>query len=493
MMIKDIQQKFSDRLTDSTLLAILALLSGVGLGVAVFLGINPLYLALTIAGAAVFLLVLHDVEIGLLGLLFMTYTRVSDVLIEQHGLPSVAKLFVPFLFGVVLLRWWLYQERPVGWEKTAVLLGIYALVLSASGLYAVDPALTQSGVVDFIKDALIAVLMVVLIKDGRIFRHVIWTLLIAGIFLGSLTTIQVLTGSYDQSFGGFALASVSHIVGQINDYRVQGPLSSNYYALIMVFLVPLAMDRFWQEKSVFLRFLAVWSLVVAVISILFTFSRGGFLALLIAAGLMIFRHPPRPSIIAGSLIVILLLLPLVPGRYFQRLGTLINLFPSQDGLQLREGSLRGRLSELTVAGLMFIDHPIIGVGYNNFELHYLDYSPALSLDPRREGRAAHNLYAEVAAETGLIGLIVFGLILFTAFQGLRKAYRIYQQIGREDDANLVAAFSIGLIGFLTGSLFLHGAYPRYLWLILGIALALPFAALQDQADDRQSISERSTQ
>jgi putative inorganic carbon (hco3(-)) transporter len=489
MMQNNVLRKINGHPSDAIILGFLALLAGIGLGLAVLWVDNPLLLAVPIVGALVLLLVLRDVETGLLALVFMTYTRLSDVLIDQLNMPSLAKLFVPFLIGIVLLRWWVYKERPGGWQKAGFLLGIYGFVLAASSYYALDPGLTQIGVENYLKDALIALLVVALLKDGQVFRRVIWMLLAAGIFLGSLTTFQILTGTYDQSYGGFALASVSHIVGEVNDYRVQGPLSSNYYALILVFLVPLAMDRLWQEKSIWLRFLAGWALAVSVLSILFTFSRGGFLALVVVIGLMLLRHPPRPSLIAASLIVFLVLLPFIPAQYTQRVGTLLDLLPTQDGFQLEEGALRGRLSELTVAGLIFLDHPLGGVGYNNFEIHYLDYSPALGLDPRREGRAAHNLYAEVAAETGLIGLAAFGLILYSALRGLRQAYRVYRQTGLSDYASLTVAFSIGLLGILTGSLFLHGAYPRYFWLILGIALALPGAAGSDRTRVHQETSE----
>jgi len=36
-------------------------------------------------------------------------------------------------------------------------------------------------------------------------------------------------------------------------------------------------------------------------------------------------------------------------------------------------------------------------------------------------------------------------------------------------------FGIATIGYLVSSIFIHGAYPRYFWLIVGIALSLPQA------------------
>jgi O-antigen ligase len=106
----------------------------------------------------------------------------------------------------------------------------------------------------------------------------------------------------------------------------------------------------------------------------------------------------------------------------------------------------------------------------NFEDHYPRYARNLALDGRREERQAHSLYLEVAAETGLLGMLAFALLLVYPVAGLRRVYASLR--GRTRDAQRVAAFGIALFAYLTGSLFLHLSYPRYLWLLLGIALAV---------------------
>ena len=52
---------------------------------------------------------------------------------------------------------------------------------------------------------------------------------------------------------------------------------------------------------------------------------------------------------------------------------------------------------------MWADHPLLGVGPDNFEVHYQTYSGAIGIDPRAEPRGAHNLYLESLAETGVLG------------------------------------------------------------------------------------------
>ena len=58
-----------------------------------------------------------------------------------------------------------------------------------------------------------------------------------------------------------------------------------------------------------------------------------------------------------------------------------------------------------------------------------------------------------------------------AFRQLYLAYPIFLENKQPDYANITWALSVGLIGYLTGSLFLHLAYPRYFWLLIGLVLA----------------------
>ena len=83
-----------------------------------------------------------------------------------------------------------------------------------------------------------------------------------------------------------------------------------------------------------------------------------------------------------------------------------------------------------IVGLqMFADHPILGVGLGNYPLLYQQYSQRLGIDLRSEIRQAHNLYLEVAAETGLLGLLSFGLLLVVMFWSIWKAHQALAKKG----------------------------------------------------------------
>ena len=413
-------------------------------------------------------------EWGLLVLVFITYTRFSDIAIAYHGAPSIAKSFILVLLTAILLRWFLHGKGPRGWERAGLLICLFGILILASTFYAADPQRTRFAFVSFVKNGVIVLIISLLLQSNATFRQLIWTLLAAGIFMGSITVLQYLTGTFQNNYGGFAQYDVMHIVGDTSGQRVSGPLGDpNFYAQIMLTLIPLALDRLWSETRFFPRLAAFWALTVCSLTVLFTFSRGAFLAMAAMILLVLLFRPPPITTILLMLALLMLLIPFLPEEYTARMMTLRELRPDLQSGLTGEDSFRGRTSELWSAWLMFKDYPLRGVGFNNFPLHYRDYSRQLGLAPQLQERAAHNLYLEIAAELGLIGLAVFGLILWQAGNAVSKTYQVFCQLGRVDDARRVISFGLGVSGYLLAAFFIHDAYPRYLWLLLGICLALP--------------------
>jgi O-antigen ligase len=83
------------------------------------------------------------------------------------------------------------------------------------------------------------------------------------------------------------------------------------------------------------------------------------------------------------------------------------------------------------------------------------------------------LYLEVAAETGVIGLAVFLTMIVLAMRSILHARRRFIAAGMDDYANMATGFAIAFAGYLLAALFVHAAYPRYFYLLIGIAFALP--------------------
>jgi putative inorganic carbon (HCO3(-)) transporter len=483
-------KKFQKSPTRTALLyALLAVALGSLAGLAITGLNNPFFVMLALGSLVVVIATVASAELGLLLFVFITYTRFSDIAIDVYNAPSVAKFFVGLLIVAIFIRWAIFGERPEGWQVPAALLGLYGLVGFFSLLYAENSASVLYTLSNYVKDALITLVIVVMLKRGPAFRHVIWTLLAIGIFLGSLSVFQHLTGTFTNTYGGFSNAEVAGISGSISGYRLTGPIGDpNFYAQVMVVLIPIAIERMLHERKPLLKVLAGLAAVLCTLTVVFTFSRGGFLAAMVVLGLFAVIYPPRPLQLALLIALAIGIFFLVPSTYFDRILTLDSLLPSQTGtIDIRsDNSIQGRASQYLTAWAMFKQHPLLGVGLSNFAYLYPEFSKEIGLAPSVSNRSVHSLYLEVLTETGILGMSIFLSIIGFSFRSLLSARRIFLDIYQVDYAHLVTGLAVGFVGYLTAALFIHAAFPRYFYLLIGIILSLPAIAEQVR---KEAISE----
>jgi putative inorganic carbon (hco3(-)) transporter len=210
----------------------------------------------------------------------------------------------------------------------------------------------------------------------------------------------------------------------------------------------------------------------------FTFSRGGILALGGVVLLMLLRRPTHWKALAALALVGALAVPFLPSGYLDRLTTLGQVGTVESTTDV---SIRGRTAEAGAAWAMFMDHPLTGVGLGNFSGHYQEYARNLGIEVKRVERQPHNLFLEVAAETGIPGLFAFGALIGGAFFAITIARRRWRAAGREPEAGLAYAVGVALVGWLATSAFLHLDFARPWWLLMGVAFALPRLAAADAA------------
>lgn len=447
---------------------------------------NPAYILFGLVGLVAFIVTIVSVEFGLLFLVFITYARVSDIVVHFHGAPSVAQAFIALLLLTVLIRWVVFKEKPIGWEMPAILLGLYGLVGLASVITAENTDLVLYKLSNYIKDVLVTLVVVVLIKRPPILRSVSWALLSAGIFMGTLSVYQYMTGTFTNNYGGFAQTDFQNIVGETNNYRLGGPIGdANFYAQIMLVLVPIALERMLHERKFAIKILAGWAAVVTLLTVIFTFSRGGFVGLAISLIILAYFNPPRPVDMVFLLGLGIGLSFFVPATYFDRILSLNSLLPGQNGggINIREDkSIQGRASQVLTAWSMIRQYPLLGVGMNNFSSRYQEFSKEIGLAPSASARSLHNLYLEVAAETGILGFSSFFMIIWLTIRSILNAWKIFRDELADDYANLTGGLAAGVGGYLMAAFFVHAAYPRQFYLLIGIVFALPIIAEKVKLD-----------
>jgi len=144
--------------------------------------------------------------------------------------------------------------------------------------------------------------------------------------------------------------------------------------------------------------------------------------------------------------------------------------------RLKSGSVQGRLLIWKITSQMVSDHPITGVGYNQFDAEFGNYQAAYF----KAGNAsqwekqvagyeqyAFNEYLQIAGETGLIGLLLF---LGLASALLTPFFRRTKQMKQGFHGFMPLASASGLMGVLIFALF---SYP---FSIIPIKLAGVFSA-----------------
>ncbi len=137
--------------------------------------------------------------------------------------------------------------------------------------------------------------------------------------------------------------------------------------------------------------------------------------------------------------------------------------------ELDEFTQDTRLALWGTAGIMFVGHPVLGVGFGNFRSLYNDYLPGVTPDQLD----AHNLYLQFLAETGAVGfLILCGLMIGFARMALRLARQdnLFQRfIGIGVGGALSATLIHGLVDYIFNASPQSGAL---LWLVLGIGMVV---------------------
>jgi putative inorganic carbon (HCO3(-)) transporter len=163
---------------------------------------------------------------------------------------------------------------------------------------------------------------------------------------------------------------------------------------------------------------------------------------------------------------------IMPSSYRERFQSLFLLAPTNQNGIYQESSFRGRSSEMLTGLAMFTEHPLLGVGAGNYPNNYQKYTHLVGLELRSGERDPHSLYVQILAETGIVGAVAFAGFSILLLINLHRARRsiehlsIYQSWGP-----WVSAIQLTIVGYLLISIFLHGAYLRYFWIFVALAMS----------------------
>lgn len=254
-----------------------------------------------------------------------------------------------------------------------------------------------------------------------------------------------------------------------------------YFAAYLAFTIPVTLSRLLTARSS----ASIWGygalLGIQQLCLIWTFSRGPWLGAAFALALMLvlmgmhnkfgyIRRLWKPLILAVALLVIATIVGSSKSQVVLRAASSLN---KQDPSNVQR-SLQWK------AGLgVFLDHPIKGVGPGALKIHI---SRKLTPAFYRTGietvsEHAHNEFIEIAAESGVIGLLLF---LWVAATGFSMARQVQCTGSRSETDDWASAHSAGLFAGIMGLLVssMGGVATRYsvgsiyLWLYLGLIASI---------------------
>ena len=138
---------------------------------------------------------------------------------------------------------------------------------------------------------------------------------------------------------------------------------------------------------------------------------------------------------------------------------------------LRYSTAYWRLQVWEDALKMIQDSPLLGHGINTFMMIFEAYRS----DPGNNPTYAHNSYLQLAAETGVVGLIAFLWIFVKLFRWCLSSLAVY---GTKNDTLIIPALGLlsGIFAFLLQSFVDNHFYSLqlsvYLWFLVGIFVVM---------------------
>ena len=222
-------------------------------------------------------------ETATIVIIFILYCNFAVIAHRIHGVPQLAASMVSILFlipfGVHLIR-----GKNLIIDYTFFLMILYFMFMLVSSLFSEYMDLCLNAVILFCVEGLGVYFTIInVIRNSKLLRQVIWTILLGAILMGGLSIFQEVTKTYSNNYFGLAQTKGAGMdTGQetasgqkVRRHRLAGPIGSkNRYAQIMIVLLPLALYRFFDERKRKLKILAALSGICIIGGTLLTFSRG---------------------------------------------------------------------------------------------------------------------------------------------------------------------------------------------------------------------------
>ncbi len=246
---------------------------------------------------------------------------------------------------------------------------------------------------------------------------------------------------------GVALMTIAAVL--VNN-RTQGRLSGvgdallsnpNDLAINVALNWPLCLLFLITARGMAAKLFWAISMLIMIYALIQTYSRAGFLALMVALVFCLWEFGIRRKklyVLGVAFICLVGTVAVAPGNYIARLETLVGRFQQGD---YDRGSAEARYVLLIQSLKVTATHPIFGVGPGNF--------------PSYTGlwRVTHNTYTQFSSECGIPVLLLFLLLMRRVFLNLRYLRKIPRSADTDEMHLYAGALTASFGAYLLGAFF----------------------------------------
>jgi putative inorganic carbon (HCO3(-)) transporter len=225
----------------------------------------------------------------------------------------------------------------------------------------------------------------------------------------------------------------------------------NDLALHLVTFLPIVIALAFATKNPFSKLVYLLAALTLVGGTVVTFSRGGFLGLIVVVATLAWRLMKQNRVLVLAAMVLLMgcFLVLSPGAYRQRIST------------TADDSATARTNELKRSIYVTIRHPLLGAGMDNFVVF------------SNTEHATHNAYTQVSSEIGIPAAVFYVLFLVAAVKRVKRIPHPREVDGkRKELAYLAIGIHASLVGYMVNSFFASVAYLWYVYYLVAYAICV---------------------
>jgi probable O-glycosylation ligase (exosortase A-associated) len=367
-----------------------------------------------------------------------------------YNFPVAQLVAVATLLGVIATK----RRDRIPMERETVIVICLWIVFTISTLFSIYPADAWPRYSQVSKILLITFVTLMFFADRKRLRYL---LLVTGLSIG---------------FFGFKGGLFSLLTG--GNYRIYGPPGSfiednNDFALAALMVIPIIFYLAREETKAWRK----WGLrivaILSVASVIFTYSRGGFLGLAGLSVAAILKSKRKVVGLVALVVIVYAGFSILPAKWFERIHTI--------GDYREEGSAQGRINAWHFAWNLAMDRPLFGGGFDTFAPDlFWKYAP----DPL-SFHDAHSIYFEILGEQGFLGLGLFLGLLASSMASLRRLRKSCRDVpGLRWIADYSDMIQLSLVAYMVSGAFLGRAYFDLFYNLIAVVIVLKVLARREK-------------